>query len=83
LRGEILGKSRAADAEATLLEALELARTFRAKSFELRIATSLCRLWQGSDKDERGRALLAENVAFFTAGFDTADLADAKAILLR
>jgi hypothetical protein len=71
------------DAEASLLEALDLAQAWRAKSYELRIAVSLCRLWQGSDNQDRGFALLAEAVAFFTDGFETSDLADGKALLQR
>ncbi len=52
-----------------------------AKSWELRVATSLARLWQSQGKTAEARALLAPVYDWFTEGFDTADLKDAKALL--
>ena len=53
----------------------------QAKSLELRAATSLARLWQSQGKTTEARELLAPVYAWFTEGFDTADLVDAKALL--
>ena len=53
----------------------------RAKSWELRAATSLARLWQQQGKRAAARDLLAPVYDWFTEGFDTADLKDAKALL--
>ncbi len=52
-----------------------------ARSLELRAATSLARLWQRQGKRDEARALLAPVYDWFTEGFDTADLKDAKALL--
>ena len=60
---------------------LEIARRQEAKSFALRAATSLARLWQRQGKRDAARALLAPLYAWFTEGFDTRDLRDAKALL--
>ena len=57
------------------------ARRQEAKSFELRAATSLARLWQRQGKRAASRALLAPLYAWFTEGFATRDLQDAKALL--
>ena len=51
------------------------------QQFELRAATTLARLWQRQGKREKARALLAPLYAWFTEGFDTRDLIDAKALL--
>ena len=69
------------DAEASFGEAIAIARRQRAKSFELRAATHLSRLWARQGKTREARALLAEAYAWFTEGFDTADLKDARALL--
>ncbi len=61
--------------------ALELARQQQAKSLELRAATSLARLWQSQGKSQEARDLLAPVYHWFTEGFDTADLKDAKTLL--
>ena len=53
----------------------------QAKSFELRAAMSLSRLWQRQGKRAAARHLLAEVYAWFTEGFDTADLQEARALL--
>jgi len=70
-----------AEAEACLHHALEIARSQQAKSFELRAATSLARLWQQQGKRQEAHDLLAPVYHWFTEGFDTADLQEAKALL--
>jgi class 3 adenylate cyclase/predicted ATPase len=62
-------------------KALSIARDQHAKSWELRAATSLARLWQSQTKRQDASALLAPVYGWFTEGFDTADLQDAKALL--
>ena len=61
--------------------ALDVARRQEAKSLELRAAMSLARLWQQQGKRAEGHALLAPVYGWFTEGFDTADLQEAKALL--
>jgi predicted ATPase/class 3 adenylate cyclase len=68
-------------AEASFQNALTVARRQSAKSWELRAAMSLSRLWEKQGKREEARQLLAGIYAWFTEGFDTADLKDAKALL--
>jgi predicted ATPase len=63
------------------LKAIEIARQQQAKSLELRTVTSLARLWQQQGKKEEARQLLAEIYGWFTEGFDTKDLQEAKALL--
>ena len=70
-----------AEAEECFLTALDIARRQQAKSLELRTAISLARLWQSQDKRHDAYELLAPVYEWFTEGFDTADLKDAKAIL--
>jgi predicted ATPase len=70
-----------AEAEHCFHQAIAIARTQQAKSFELRAATSLARLWQQQGKRQDAHALLAPVYHWFTEGFDTADLKDAKALL--
>ena len=60
---------------------LTIAQNQQAKSFELRAATSLARLWQQQGKRQEAHDLLAPVYEWFTEGFDTADLQDAKALL--
>ena len=69
------------EAEAWLQRALDVARRQEAKALELRAAMSLSRLWQQQGKREEARALLAPVYGWFTEGFDTADLQEAKALL--
>jgi predicted ATPase len=69
------------EAEACFLKALELARSQNAKSWELRATTSLARLWQQRNKKHEARVLLGDLYNWFTEGFDTADLKDAKALM--
>jgi predicted ATPase len=84
LRGVLLlrqpGTSQA-DAETWLQRALDVARRQEAKSLELRAASSLTRLWQSQGKRDEARELLEPVYNWFTEGFDTADLIDAKALL--
>ncbi len=58
-----------------------MARTQQAKSWELRAATSLARLWHRQGKKEPARQLLGDIYGWFTEGFDTHDLRAAKALL--
>ena len=69
------------EAASCFRKALHVARQQEAKSFELRTATSLARLWQQQGKANKARDLLAPVYDWFTEGFDTADLKDAKALL--
>ena len=84
LRGELLlreGPAGAADAERSMLRALQLAAERQARSFELRAATSLARLWQARGQGGQARALLSGVYDRFTEGHDTRDLARARAVL--
>jgi predicted ATPase len=91
IKGELLlvregkkakGKKEAVlEAEACFSKAIDLARSQSAKSLELRAVRSLSRLWQKQDKKDEARKLLQEIYGWFTEGFDTADLKEAKALL--
>jgi predicted ATPase len=84
LRGEFLlrqAPSDAAQAEARFQQALAVARRQQAKSWELRTAMSLSRLWQRQGKRGEALELLAPIYGWFTEGFDTADLREADALL--
>ena len=93
LQGELLLKAEAGinrprrrqnderSPEACFLKAIEVARWQQAKSLELRAALSLSRLWQTQGKQAEARQLLAEIYGWFTEGFDTLDLIEAKALL--
>jgi class 3 adenylate cyclase/predicted ATPase len=82
LRGEVLTKTGdAAEASAWLRRAIDTARSQQAKSLELRAATSLARLWRDQGRRAEAHDLLAPVYGWFTEGFDTADLKDAKALL--
>jgi predicted ATPase len=70
-----------AEAEAWFRQALDVARRQQAKSWELRAAMSLARLWERQGKRAESYALLAPIYGWFTEGFDTADLQEAKALL--
>ena len=70
-----------AEAQALYQQALDLARRQQAKSWELRAAMSLSRLWQCQDKSDEARQVLAEVYGWFTEGFDTVDLQEAKTLL--
>ncbi len=71
----------AAKAEAYFERALAVARAQQAKSWELRAAMSMARLWRNQGKRDEVRDLLAPVYGWFTEGFDTLDLKEAKALL--
>jgi len=71
----------AAKAQASFERALAVARQQQAKSWELRAAMSLARLWRDQGKPQQARELLAPVYGWFTEGFDTLDLKEAKALL--
>jgi predicted ATPase len=84
LQGELLlaqTGTNADEAAACFQEALALARHQQAKSWELRAAISLGRLWRQQGKRQEARTLLAPIYDWFTEGLDTADLQEAKALL--
>ena len=85
LKGELLWQEdpqqQAPEAEASLLHALHVARHQQAKLPELRAAMSLSRLWRAQGKAAEAHQLLAEIYAWFTEGFDTPDLQEARALL--
>ena len=84
IAGEIALKSPEPDAEkaeAYFDRALAVARQQRAKSWELRAAMSMARLWRDQGKRNEARDLLAPVYGWFTEGFDTLDLKEAKALL--
>jgi adenylate cyclase len=84
LKGELLlaqSPDNHTEAETCFQHALSIAQSQSAKSWELRAATSLARLWQQQGKRDEARQLLGDIYGWFTEGFDTADLKDAKAFL--
>jgi predicted ATPase len=84
LKGELLlalSTDNTTEAEACFHQALDIARRQEAKSLELRAATSLSRLWQQQGKRADAYELLAPIYGWFTEGFDTADLQEAKVLL--
>jgi predicted ATPase len=84
LRGVLLLQqtlTQQGEAEACLQQALTVARHQQARSLELRAAMSLARLWQQQGKHVEARELLAPIYGWFTEGFETADLQEAKALL--
>jgi predicted ATPase len=84
LQGELLlhlPSPEVPQAEAVFHRTLEVAQRQQAKALELRAALSLARLWQGQGQHTAAQHLLAEIYGWFTEGFDTADLQEAKAVL--
>jgi predicted ATPase len=84
IAGEVALKSPAPDtekAEKYFDRALAVARQQQTKSFELRASMSLARLWRSQGKAQQARELLARVYGWFTEGFDTRDLKEAKALL--
>ena len=75
------GTQNAVTAEGLFLKALDWARRQGARSWELRAATSLARLWHQQGKLNEARQVLGDVYGWFTEGFDTADLQEAKALL--
>ncbi|MBI3797530.1 MAG: hypothetical protein HY268_11275 [Deltaproteobacteria bacterium] len=76
-----LTPSTQSEAEACFHKAIEVAQHQHAKSLELRATVSLARLWQRQGKKKHARQMLAKIYAWFTEGFDTKDLQEAKALL--
>jgi predicted ATPase len=74
-------KPDAAKAQAYFDRALSISRLQQVKSLELRAAMSMARLWRDQGKREEARALLAPVYGWFTEGFDTLDLKEAKKLL--
>lgn len=74
-------RTKMAEAEASFQQALTVARRQKTKVFELRAAVNLSQLWQQQGKTAEARALLTVVYTWFTEGFDTRDLQDAKARL--
>ena len=74
-------EQKLAEAEQSFRQALAVARRQQAKSWELRAAMSLACLWQQQGKRAEAHKLLAPIYGWFTEGFDTADLQEAKALL--
>jgi predicted ATPase len=82
LKGELLLlQGEEGEAEACFQRAIDVARQQSAKMWDLRATTSLCRLWQWQGKHRKARKRLAQIYSWFTEGFDTLDLQDAKALL--
>jgi predicted ATPase len=83
LKGEALlaGAGTVSEAETAMQQGIDVARRQNAKSWELRGAMSLARLRRQQGRPQEAAALLAPIYAWFTAGFDTADLKDAKTLL--
>jgi predicted ATPase len=89
LKGELMLKSKIQglkskvekEAEECFCKAIEIARKQQAKSWELRATMSLSRLWQSQGKEDEARQTLAEIYGWFTEGFETKDLQEAKALL--
>ena len=77
----LLPEPDAAKAQAYFERALSVARNQQAKSWELGAAMSLARLWHDQGKPQQARELLAPVYGWFTEGFDTRDLKEAKALL--
>jgi tetratricopeptide (TPR) repeat protein len=80
-RSEQPSRAIATEAEACFRQAIETARELSARSFELRAGMSLARLLRDTGRREEAREQLAAVYNWFTEGFDTADLKDAKALL--
>jgi predicted ATPase len=84
VKGELLGMQAVMDeeqAETFFQKAIEVARRQQAKSLELRAAMSLSQLWQSQGRKAEARQTLGDIYGWFTEGFDTADLKQAKALL--
>ena len=84
IKGELLLRQAVPadrDAETCFRHAIDMSHRRNAKSLELRAAMSLSRLWQKQGKKDEARRMLAEIYGWFTEGFDTADLKEAKALL--
>jgi serine/threonine protein kinase/tetratricopeptide (TPR) repeat protein len=69
------------DAEESFLEGIRVAQAQKAKGWELRVTTSLCRLWLQMGRTEQAREMLSQIYNWFTEGFETRDLKEARALL--
>ena len=76
-----MAQGKSVEAENSFRRAIEIARTQSARMWELRATTSLARLLDEQGKRAEARTMLVEIYGWFTEGFDTADLKDAKALL--
>ena len=84
LKGELLialDPGAKAGAEVAFCQAIDIAQRQSSKSWELRAATSMARLWRDQGKRDEARELLAPIYGWFTEGFDTRDLKEAKKLL--
>jgi DNA-binding SARP family transcriptional activator/predicted ATPase len=83
LQGELLllEGGMEVEAESCFKSAIKVAKNQNAKGWELRATVSLCRLWQGQGKREQARGMLENIYAWFTEGFNTPDLTEAKSLL--
>jgi predicted ATPase len=81
LKGQFLLMQDEAESETYFHKAIDVARSQSARSMELRASVSLSRLWQKQGKKNEARKLLSKIYVWFTEGFDTTDLKDAKALL--
>jgi len=85
LKGELILLQQSSEthleAETCFQQAITIAQSQQAKAWELRAATSLARLWQRQGKRQAAHDLLAPIYDWFTEGFETADLQEAKALL--
>ena len=82
IKGELLNRSGLThDVEECFSQALKVAQAHGARLLELRAAMSLARLWRDQGKPAQARDLLAPVYGWFTEGFDTLDLKEAKALL--
>ena len=77
----LLSTQREGEAKVEFTRALAIARQQQAKSWELRAAVSMARLWRNQGKPQQARELLAPVYEWFTEGFETGDLKEAKALL--
>jgi len=77
----LLAQNELDEGEASLQQAIRIARAQEAKSLELRAARDLARLWGEKGRHTEARDLIAPVYSWFTEGFDTADLQEAKALL--
>ena len=77
----LLAENKLDEGQASLQQAIRIAQAQQAKSLELRATTSLARLWRDQGRRDEARDLLAPVYGWFTEGFDTLDLKDAKALL--
>ena len=80
-RSRSSARADGAKAQGNFERALAIARKQQAKSWELRAAMSMARLWRDQGKRDEARELLAPVYGWFTEGFDTLDLKEAKVLL--